>query len=844
MERRKLAIRGMTCTACAAAVERSVAKVPGVARAAVNFATEKMDVTYDESRTGLDAIAKAVESAGYALRDARADGPPADDGQLRALRSRLIASLVFSAPVFYLAMGPMIGLPVPGALSGERGALLMALTQFMLILPVLYVNAEIYRSGTRALLRRAPTMDTLVAIGTAAAVGYGVAILFAAASAYTAGDFGSAAHYAHALYFESAAIILTLVTLGKFLETRAKGRTSGAIRELMELAPDQAIVLRGGAQETIPSRDIRVGDRLLVKPGARVPVDGNIVSGRTAVDESMLTGEPIPVEKGPGDPVTGGSLNGAGTFEMEAVRVGEDTTLSRIVAMVEDAQATRAPIARMADRISAFFVPGVLVAALIALAAWLIAGSGLAFALTRAITVLVISCPCALGLATPTAVMVGTGQGALRGVLIKTGEALETTHRATAVVFDKTGTLTRGRPSVTDVLPARGTSEAELLSLAAAVERLSEHPLSAAVVEKAEEAGAPHLPAGDFEALPGRGVQARAAGRTVLIGNRDLMEERGIDTTGIGDMLDGLSDQGKTPLIAAADGRLLGILTAADTPKPESRDVIAHLHGMGLQVILLTGDNPRTAQAIGRELGIDRIIAGVMPGQKADMIASLQRQGETVLMVGDGINDAVALTRADVGVSVGTGADVAMESADVVLSGASLWGLVTALELSRATLRTIRQNLFWALFYNTLGIPIAAGVLYPALGLTLSPMIAAAAMSLSSVSVVGNALRLRRFKTAADRLRKQSGSCPAACETAKTERRENMKRTITIEGMSCGHCSARVQKALLAVPGVASAGVSHEDRRAVVTLSGAVSDETLRAAVADAGYEATRIERD
>jgi len=856
MMKKNIPIKGMTCTACAAAIERAVGKLTGVQSAVVNFATEKLRVEYDENVTDLNTIAQAVAAAGYeaVIEEKKVDTPPNRNEAAEGLRKRLIWSLVFAVPVFYLAMGPMIGLPVPGFLAGPQNSLIMALTQLLLVIPVLIVGREFYRAGGKGLIHLAPNMDSLVAVGTAAAFIYGLFVIYQLAYGFSYGDTARVHQYAHDLYFESAAVILTLITVGKYLEARAKGRTGEAVKKLMELAPETAIVIREGKQATVAVEDVREGDVFLVKPGSRVPVDGVITEGFTSVDESMLTGESLPVEKNVDDTVIAGSINRAGSITCRATKVGENTVLSQIIQLVEEAQGTKAPIAKLADTISRYFVPAVLGIALITFIVWMAAGRGLTFALTMAISVLVISCPCALGLATPTAIMVGTGKGAQYGVLFKSGEALQNTHTAGTIVLDKTGTLTEGVPSVTDIA-AYGIDEKTLLELAASAETLSEHPLSQAIVRKAGEEGMHPPKAEDFQAVVGKGLTARVNGKTVIIGNEALMEDNGISLAEAKDKAEALADEGKTPLYVAADRKLVGIIAVADTLKEQSPEAVRRLRDGGLDVVMITGDNERTAKAIAAKAGIDHVLSEVLPQHKADEVKRIQGTGKKVIMVGDGINDAVALVQSDVGIAVGSGTDVAMESADVVLMKNSIMDVVTAIELSKATMRTIKQNLFWAFFYNVVGIPIAAGVLFTSLGWKLNPMIAAAAMSFSSVTVVSNALRLslvldrRRKKKMREETSGQACPIDAACPVdpqqntqAKEERNETiMKKTLKVEGMTCMHCVNRVKNALEGVEGVTSADVNLEQGQAIVEGT-EFSDTALKEAVADAGYEVTDIQ--
>lgn len=738
-------VGGMTCASCSAAVERAVRKLPGIQASSVNLATEKAFVKYDPAAVRLSEIKGAIKKAGYeplAMEAATAakidEHAAAKEREIRSMWTKFIVSAAFSLPLLYIAMGHMLGWPLPAALHPMDFPLRFALIQIGLVIPSIVAGRRFYTVGTRALLHGAPNMDSLIAMGTSAAILYS---LFSV-TRIAGGNFGAVEE----LYFETAGIIITLILLGKTLEAVSKGRTSESIKKLMGLKPKTATVLQDGREIELPIDEVEPGDILLVRPGERVPVDGLVLSGASAVDESMLTGESIPVDKGPGDPVTGGTINKNGVLTFKAERVGADTALARIIKLVEDAQGSKAPIARLADVISGIFVPIVFGIAVLSAGAWLIAGHTAVFALTIFVAVLTIACPCALGLATPTAIMVGTGKGAELGILIKSGEALETAGKVQVVVFDKTGTITEGRPELTDLLPASGTAEDRLLSLAAAAEKASEHPLGEAIVKAAEARGLALPVPASFEALPGRGIEASIEGKTFLLGNARLMTERGVE---IGSLVQGaavLAAAGKTPMFAAFDGSISGLIAVADIVKPSSAAAIARLHAMGIETAMITGDSRATAEAIARQVGIDRILAEVLPGDKATEVARLQAGGRQVAMVGDGINDAPALARADIGIAIGSGTDVAIESADIVLMRSDLSDVAAALELSRRVMRNIRQNLFWAFGYNVLGIPVAAGLLYAFGGPLLSPVIAAAAMSMSSVSVLTNALRLRRFK--------------------------------------------------------------------------------------------------
>ena len=867
----KFNVTGMTCSACSAHVEKAVRKLPGVKDVAVSLMTNSMTVEYDQDALNEDGIVAAVEHAGYGAAPAERAGKPARaaapapghsplEEELRGMKRRFVTSLCFLVPLVYLSMGHMVGLPVPAVFLGRENALILALAQFLLTLPILYINDKYYKVGFKALIHGGPNMDTLIAVGSAAAMVYGVFVLFQLGYGLGHGDWARVEEYRMELYFESAGMILTLITLGKFLETRSRGKTSQAISKLMDLAPKTATVLRDGKEAEVPVEDINRGDLLLVRPGQSVPVDGVIVRGSSALDESAITGESIPVEKGEGDQVVAATMNRTGTFTFRATRVGEDTTLAQIIRLVEEASSSKAPIAKLADRVAGVFVPVVMAIAAVTFVVWMLAGAEFSFALTAGVSVLVISCPCALGLATPVAIMAGTGKGAEYGILVKSAQALETIHSVKTVVLDKTGTITQGAPQVTDVYPFGRTTAEELLCAAASLERLSEHPLAAAVVTEAERRSIPLCPVENFQAIPGKGIRGEIQGSRFLAGNAALLREEGVDPGQNGMIADTLAAQGKTPLFFAQDGALIGILAAADVVKPTSRAAVAALQEMGIRVVMLTGDNQRTADAVGRQVGVDRVVAQVLPQDKARVVAQLQKEGGRVAMVGDGINDAPALATADVGLAIGAGTDVAIESADIVLMKSDLMDVVTAVELSRATLRNIKENLFWAFFYNTIGIPLAAGVFYPLLQWQLSPMFAAAAMSLSSVCVVTNALRLRLFKPRHAAPAKESRELPgtqeepaapagsAAPRPAQEDHKKQdeggtltMNKTLTIEGMMCAHCTAHVQKALSAVPGVSGVEVSLEGKSAAVTLSAPVEDQTLKDAVTEAGYEVVEI---
>lgn len=735
-------IEGMTCTACAKAVERAINKLPGIKEVNVNFATEKARVVYDSSEVRISEIKSAILKAGYKALEIeaveQADVERARrEKEVSILRTKFIIAVIFAAPLLYIAMGHMMGLPIPEIIRPEKYPLNFAIAQLLLTIPIIAVGYRFYTVGFSKLFRFEPNMDSLIAVGTSAAFLYGIYAIFQIIRGNT--------DYAMNLYFESAGVIIALILLGKYLEAIAKGKSSEAIRKLAGLSPKTAIVIQDGKEIVIPIEEVEVGDILLVKPGDRIPVDGVVVEGRTSVDESMLTGESIPVEKYPGSKVVGASINKNGTIKFKATKVGKDTVLAQIIKLVEEAQGSKAPIAKMADIISGYFVPIVIAIAVIAAVAWALSGQSAVFSLTIFISVLVIACPCALGLATPTAIMVGTGKGAEHGVLIKGGEALETAHKLDTVILDKTGTITEGKPKVTDIITRGDISEEELLRLSASAEVGSEHPLGEAIVSSARERNMELVKVDSFEAIPGHGIEVLLEGKKMLLGNKKLMDDRNIEIA-LQEESNRLASEGKTPMFVAIDGKLEGIIAVADVIKPSSKQAIETLHKMGIEVVMITGDNKRTAEAIARQVGIDRVLAEVLPQDKANEVKKLQAEGKKVAMVGDGINDAPALVQADIGIAIGSGTDVAMESADIVLMRSDLMDVPTAIQLSKATIKTIKENLFWAFAYNSAGIPIAAGVLYLFGGPLLNPMIAAGAMAFSSVSVLLNALRLRRFK--------------------------------------------------------------------------------------------------
>ena len=883
MKKETYDITGMSCAACSARIEKGISGMEGMQQCSVNLLKNSMTVSYDEAELDSGKIIHQVEDIGYGASLHQTQGSKttgasgrgkngATDAAAAAaaakqMKQRLIVSLVFTIPLFYISMGHMAGWPLPSWLLGARNHMIFAFTQFLLVLPVLIAGGHYFKNGLKNLWHRSPNMDSLIALGSGAAFVYGIYAIYKIAWGFSIEDMDMVETFGMNLYFESSAMILTLITLGKFMEARAKSKTSEAITKLMDLAPKTAKVLRNGQEEEISVDDVQNGDILVVRDGDTVPVDGKITEGFASVDESAITGESLPVDKQTGDPVTGGTINRTGYFQMEATAVGEHTTLSKIIQLVDDATSSKAPIAKLADRVSSVFVPVVITIALLAAILWLLAGQSFEFALSVAISVLVISCPCALGLATPTAIMVGTGRGAAKGILIKSAEALEITHSIDTVVLDKTGTVTQGKPVVTNVIALEADGKTagentqaytELLQLAFSLEKMSSHPLAEAIVKKAEACSAAFQEVSDYEMIPGQGIAGTIDKARCLAGNRKLMETNRIDISVAAGLQEKLADEGKTPLYFAQGGKFLGVIAAADVVKPTSREAIARLQEMGMDVIMLTGDNARTAEAIKKQVGIKTVIADVLPQDKEEKVRRLQEQGHKVAMVGDGINDAPALARADVGIAIGAGTDVAIESADIVLMKSDLMDAASAVSLSRAVMRNIKQNLFWAFFYNAIGIPVAAGVLYPAFHILLNPMIGAAAMSFSSVSVVSNALRLRFFTP---KWKQESGTADlqitgnggmmeqstAAAEIAdriaqndESKGETTMKKTIKIEGMMCQHCVKAATKALEGVAGVTAVTVSLEDKQAVV--EGTATDEALTAAIVDAGYEVKGIE--
>ena len=856
----KFDVTGMTCSACSSRVEKCVSKLEGVKEVSVNLLTNSMQVEFNDAVIQEQGIIDAVVHAGYGAsvqgkketssgkQKTREEGTDPVKEHLEYMKKRTIWSFIFLIPLMYVSMGHMIGLPLPGFLHGTVNAVGFAMTQFLLCIPVIYINRAYYTKGFSTLFHGAPNMDTLIAVGSTASLVYGIFAIYRMGHGLGVQDLELVNRYLHDLYFESAVMILALINIGKYLEARSKGKTSEAINKLMDLAPKTAFVERDGGVVEIPAEEIQIGDILQVKPGSSVPADGVVLEGTTSIDEAAITGESIPVQKMPGDQVIAATMNKTGFFRMKASKVGDDTTFSQIIHLVEDASASKAPIAKIADKIAGVFVPIVMTIALITAVVWILSGADFEFALSCAISVLVISCPCALGLATPVAIMVGTGKGAENGILIKSGEALEVTHNIQSVVLDKTGTITQGKPVVTDIYGVK-TDSTELLKIAAAMEKKSEHPLAEAVLAKAAEEDISLPEASEFSAVAGMGIEAVIEGKKYYAGNLRLMKEKNISCAGIEDYLETLTGEGKTPLLFAAEKELLGVIGAADVVKPTSAQAIRELKKMGIQVIMLTGDNERTAKAIQRQLDIDTVIAEVLPQDKEREVAKLQESGRKVAMVGDGINDAPALARADVGIAIGAGTDVAIESADIVLMKNDLLDVVTAVGLSKAVIRNIKENLFWAFFYNVCGIPLAAGVFYTAFGLKLSPMFGAAAMSLSSLFVVSNALRLRFFHVLKkpqqeENIRSAEVNTEQTVNTAAkaADNKEEMNMyTMKIEGMMCPHCQAAVTKALNGIEGV-KAEVNLEKKEAYVEAPDSVSKEDLTKAVVDAGYEVVSVE--
>lgn len=877
-------VTGMTCSACSSHVEKSVGKLTGVENVSVNLLTNSMQVEFDENKLDTAGIIKAVEDAGYgaAVKDGHAKSGTKTSGQsdsqennglsaveqnVKNMKKRLIVSLIFWIPLMYVSMGHMIyqwlNIPMPpftmNFLHGNENAITYAFTQFLLLLPILIANQKYFKNGFKTLWHRSPNMDSLIAIGAGAAILYGIFAIYRIGYAMGHGDMAVVHQYAHDLYFESAGTILTLITIGKYLETKSKGKTSEAITKLLNLAPKTVTVVRDGVEQVIDATDVEKGEIFLVKPGESVAVDGIVLEGKSSFDESAITGESIPVPKQEGDTIVSASMNKSGLIRAKATKVGEDTTIAQIIRLVEEASSSKAPIAKMADKIAGVFVPAVITIALITGVIWLISGATFEFAMSTAIAVLVISCPCALGLATPVAIMVGTGKGAENGILIKSGDALETAHQIDTVVLDKTGTITQGKPVVTDIICAAGKNadKTQLLQIAGSLEKGSEHPLAEAIVNYCVTNNISLEKVTDFNALFGKGIEGTVSGTHYYAGNEKMMEEKGISlSTEQKNQIRELAKQGRTPLLFADEKQFLGIVAVADVVKPTSKEAVQKFRDYGIHVIMLTGDNEVTAQAIKEQVGIDEVIAGVLPTQKEEKISALKQAGHKVAMIGDGVNDAPALASADVGIAIGAGTDVAIESADIVLMKNDLLDAVGAVKLSKAVIRNIKENLFWAFFYNSIGIPLAAGVLYPLFQIKLNPMFGAAAMSLSSVCVVSNALRLRWVKLHDAKKTQSEPYQDVAASTIADINQHNaldnnikstnndkgestMTTTISIEGMMCAHCQAHVEKALKEVAGVTEVTVSLENKNAVVT--GDASVETLKQAVVDAGYEVTDV---
>lgn len=877
-------VTGMTCSACSSHVEKSVSKLTGVENVSVNLLTNSMQVEFDENKLDTAGIIKAVEDAGYgaAVKDEHAKSGKKTSGQsdsqensglsaveqnVKNMKKRLIVSLIFWIPLMYVSMGHMIyqwlNIPMPpftmNFLHGNENAITYAFTQFLLLLPILIANQKYFKNGFKTLWHRSPNMDSLIAIGAGAAILYGIFAIYRIGYAMGHGDMMVVHQYAHDLYFESAGTILTLITIGKYLETKSKGKTSEAITKLLNLAPKTVTVVRDGVEQVVDAADVEKGEIFLVKPGESVAVDGIVLEGKSSFDESAITGESIPVPKQEGDTIVSASMNKSGLIRAKATKVGEDTTIAQIIRLVEEASSSKAPIAKMADKIAGVFVPTVITIALIAGVIWLISGATFEFAMSTAIAVLVISCPCALGLATPVAIMVGTGKGAENGILIKSGDALETAHQIDTVVLDKTGTITQGKPVVTDIICAAGKNadKTQLLQIAGSLEKGSEHPLAEAIVNYCVTNNISLEKVTDFNALFGKGIEGTVSGTHYYAGNEKMMEEKGISlSTEQKNQIQALAKQGRTPLLFADEKQFLGIVAVADVVKPTSKEAVQKFRDYGIHVIMLTGDNEVTAQAIKEQVGIDEVIAGVLPTQKEEKISALKQAGHKVAMIGDGVNDAPALASADVGIAIGAGTDVAIESADIVLMKNDLLDAVGAVKLSKAVIRNIKENLFWAFFYNSIGIPLAAGVLYPLFQIKLNPMFGAAAMSLSSVCVVSNALRLRWVKLHDAKKTQSEPYQDVAASTIADINQHNaldnnikstnndkgestMTTTISIEGMMCAHCQAHVEKALKEVAGVTEVTVSLENKNAVVT--GDASVETLKQAVVDAGYEVTDV---
>lgn len=848
-------VTGMTCAACSSRVEKSVSVLPGIKKVSVNLLKNSMIVDYDTTVLNSDRIIEAVVKAGYgaSLQNARRKNTGQAESsannakkEYEIMKRRVIWSFVFTIPLFYISMGHMMGWPLPSFFLGTENSMIYALTLFLLLLPVVIINSKYYRTGFKTLFHGSPNMDSLIALGSGASLVYGIYALYKIAFGFGHGDLAMVHQFTHDLYFEGAGTILTLITLGKFFEARAKGKTSDAINKLLNLAPKTATVVRDGAESVVLAEEVEKGDILIVKAGESVPVDGILMEGNASIDESAITGESIPVDKQSGDRVIGATINKSGYFKMQATKVGDETALSQIIRLVDDATSSKAPIAKMADKVAGVFVPIVIGIALVAAIVWMICGATFEFALTIAVSVLVVSCPCALGLATPTAIMVGTGRGATNGILIKSAEALETAHSVQIVVMDKTGTITQGQPVVANLSPQNNVTEEQLLQMAASLEKLSEHPLAIAIVEEAQKRKISFLPVENFQQIPGQGIKGTINGVECLAGNHKMMRDFSVQDAAVEELQNRMATEGKTPLFFAAQGELIGMIAVADVVKPTSKEAVQELKHMGIEVVMLTGDHRKTAEAIRKQVGMDRVIAEVLPQDKEREIRKIQESGKKVAMVGDGINDAPALARSDVGIAIGAGTDVAMESADIVLMKNDLLDVTGAIELSKATIRNIKQNLFWAFFYNVVGIPIAAGCYYAAFGLKMSPMIAALAMSFSSVFVVTNALRLRFFKP------KHGSSVSSADDTEPAQPQEHnhnhdnkggitMKKELSVEGMMCQNCVKHVTRALESIPGASQVNVDLETQKATVCVPESVNDNTVKDAITEAGYEVIEI---
>lgn len=836
MKSQKFDIKGMTCSACSTAVDRNVKKLEGINEVNVNLLNNSMIVKYDENVLNNEIIIKKVQDAGYEAflvengKKTQKNSTEKNLGKIETneLKNRLIISFIFAIPLFYISMGHMLNWYLPHLFHGYSNAITFSFTQFLLALPIVFINIKYYKVGFKTLYKGSPNMDSLIAIGTSAAMIYGVFSIYKIGYGLGNNDIDMVIQYSHDLYFESAAIVLTLITLGKFLEARAKENTSEAINKLINLTPKTALVLRNNQEIEIPIDELILKDIVIVKPGNIVPTDGIIIFGNSFIDESMLTGESLPVSKKVGDKVIGASINKSGSFKFEVTKLGEDTVLSQIIKLIEEASSSKAPISKLADRISAIFVPTVIVISILATVTWLFLGYSFEFALSIGIAILVISCPCALGLATPTAIMVGTGKGAQNGILIKSAESLEIAHTINTVVIDKTGTITEGKTQVTDIFTSEKITQDKLLQLCATIEKNSEHPLADAILKKAQEKAIELLNATDFEALNGLGIKAKVEDRLFYIGNKKLLDSKNISLDLFYEKSEKLANEGKTPIFIADESEVLGLIAISDVVKPTSKDAILEFEKMGLEVIMLTGDNYKTANAIAKQININNVIAEVLPQDKEKEIQKLQSLGKKVAMIGDGINDAPALVRADVGIAIGAGTDIAIESANIVLVKSDLLDAVKAIQLSNAVIKNIKQNLFWAFFYNIIGIPLAAGVFYTVLGWKLSPMFAGAAMSLSSVTVVLNALRLKLFEP---RISKN------LLEKNNISKGDKMEKILKVEGMTCGHCKARVEKVVSAIDGVDSVDVDLASKNVTVKMSKDISEQTLSDVIVDAGYE-------